>query len=120
VDLKELKESLSGYFLKTLMNQEADPSGCFIEIRAGAGGAESCDWVSILSRMYTRWGVSQGYSCKVVDEMRGEIAGYKSISLEINGEYAYGWAQYETGVHRFVRVSPFDSNVRLIFWLVLI
>ena len=120
MDLESLTKTLSQYFIKSLMSDEADASGCFLEIRAGAGGVEACDWVGIISRMYMRWGADQGYQCKfenqvdylgkIVDEMRGEVAGYKSITIEINGQYAYGWCRYESGVHRFVRISPFDSQ----------
>lgn len=109
-ELLELRENLEKFSLRLMMSEEADKNGCFIEMRAGAGGAESCDWVSILTRMYGRWGASQAHDVRVVDEVRGEIAGLKSATLQINGDFAYGWCKYEAGVHRFVRMSPFDAN----------
>jgi peptide chain release factor 2 len=105
-----LRPIVASYFIKTLLNREADKSSCFVELRAGTGGTESCDWVMIVSRMYTKWAASKGYSCTIIDEMKGDSAGLKNITLEISGEYAYGWLQYEAGVHRFVRISPFGNT----------
>ncbi|KAJ3001909.1 hypothetical protein HKX48_002627, partial [Thoreauomyces humboldtii] len=109
-----LRTALSSYSLRLMMSEEADRNGCFLEIRAGAGGAEACDWVSILSRMYERWAVApgQGYEARTVDEVRGDIAGHKAITIQILGDYAYGWCKHEQGVHRFVRISPFDTANR--------
>ncbi|KAI9092355.1 hypothetical protein DFS34DRAFT_653019 [Phlyctochytrium arcticum] len=109
-DLLPFRSTLEKYSLRLLMAEEADKNGCFLEIRAGAGGVESCDWVSILGRMYQRWGASEGHTVKAVDEVRGDVAGLKSATLQISGEYVYGWCKHEAGVHRFVRVSPFDAN----------
>ncbi|TPX57180.1 hypothetical protein SpCBS45565_g08254 [Spizellomyces sp. 'palustris'] len=109
-DLHSLREQLERFSLRLMMSEEADRNGCFLELRAGAGGAEACDWVSILARMYERWGVSQSHDVKVVDDVKGEVAGLKSATLQISGEYAYGWCKHEAGVHRFVRMSPFDAN----------
>ncbi|KAJ3187705.1 hypothetical protein HDU85_006098 [Gaertneriomyces sp. JEL0708] len=111
-DLQDLLSDLQKYSLQLLMSSEADQNGCFIEFRAGAGGAEACDWVQMLVRMYERWAVAQGHSVKLVDELKGEIAGLKSATLHVDGPYAYGWCKHEAGVHRFVRQSPFDSNER--------
>ncbi|KAJ3171058.1 hypothetical protein HDU88_008092 [Geranomyces variabilis] len=114
-ELATLREELERYSLRLMMSEEADKSGCFIEFRAGAGGAEACDWVQIILRMYERWGSSpaQGFSeVRVVDEVRGDIAGLKAATIQIVGDYAYGWCKHETGVHRFVRQSPFDSSNR--------
>jgi peptide chain release factor 2 len=110
-DLESLSNDIHNFFLKSMLNQEADQSDCFIELRAGSGGTESCDWVQILSRMYLRWASLQNLDAKLVDFMEGEVAGYKSATIQVHGPYAFGWAKYEAGVHRFVRVSPFDSNV---------
>ncbi|OQS02770.1 peptide chain release factor [Thraustotheca clavata] len=95
-----------------LMSQPADAASCFIEIHAGAGGTDSCDWVEMLLRMYTRWGEDQGFSTEVVNALPGDEAGYRSVCLKLNGSYAYGWARTESGVHRLVRISPFDSASR--------
>lgn len=109
-DSIELDRKAYEYYLKTLMSQEVDKKSCFIELRSGAGGVEACDWVEILTRMYERWGNEQGYNVALVDFARGDIAGFKTSTVSIKGEYAFGWAKYETGVHRFVRCSPFDSQ----------
>ncbi|KAJ3119519.1 hypothetical protein HK098_005380 [Nowakowskiella sp. JEL0407] len=109
-DLNALHEDVHKYSLRLLMSEEADKNGCFIEIRAGSGGTESCDWTSILTRMYQKWALANDFEVKLVDEIKGEIAGLKSSTLQINGEYAYGWLKYEGGVHRLVRISPFDSG----------
>ncbi|KAJ2996231.1 hypothetical protein HDV02_006700 [Globomyces sp. JEL0801] len=109
-DLEQLENVLHKFYLKSLMSDDDDVNGCFIELHAGAGGAESCDWTQILTKMYERWAINQGYKATVVDYTLGEIAGYKNSTIEIKGEYAYGWSKYETGVHRFVRNSPFDAQ----------
>ncbi|KAI8813975.1 hypothetical protein BJ742DRAFT_900680 [Cladochytrium replicatum] len=109
-DLGRLETELSEYLYRLMMTGECDRNGCFIEIRAGSGGTESCDWVQMLSRMYERWAISRSYEVKLVDDVKGDQAGLKSATLQVNGEYAYGLAQHESGVHRFVRVSPFDAN----------
>ncbi|KAJ3325460.1 hypothetical protein HDV06_004319 [Boothiomyces sp. JEL0866] len=109
-DIKELDTKVYDYFLKQVLNEEGDFNDCFIEIRAGVGGVEACDWVQILTRMYERWGQQQGYESKVIDHVEGDIAGYKTATIQIKGEYAYGWAKNESGVHRFVRCSPFDAQ----------
>ncbi|KAI8818217.1 uncharacterized protein EV422DRAFT_194518 [Fimicolochytrium jonesii] len=118
-ELTSLRANLEAYSLRLMMCEEADEAGCFIELRAGAGGAEACDWVSMLSRMYQRWadtssptGTRQEFECRLIDEVKGEIAGNKSVVLQIVGSYAYGWCKHEAGVHRFVRISPFDSTNR--------
>lgn len=92
-DLTLLDEKVHDFYLKTLMSNEADKNGCFIEIRSGAGGVEACDWVEILSRMYERWGTGRGYHAEVVDFARGDVAGYKNCTISIKGEYAFGWVE---------------------------
>ena len=94
------------------MNEEADKNNLFIEIHAGAGGTESQDWAKMLQRMYVRWAESKQFSISLLQESRGEEAGIKSSTLKISGDYCYGWLKRESGIHRLVRISPFDSNKR--------
>ncbi len=98
--------------IKALLSGEADKNDCYIEINAGAGGTESQDWASMLRRMYMRWANSRGFETQLIDENDGEEAGIKSCTLLVKGENAYGWLKTEAGVHRLVRISPFDSNAR--------
>ena len=91
---------------------EMDAHNCFLDIQAGAGGTEAQDWAQMLMRMYLRWADKHGFTAEVTDVSDGEVAGIKSCSMRIEGEYAYGWLRTETGVHRLVRKSPFDSNAR--------
>lgn len=92
------------------LSDPVDANSAYIDIHAGSGGTEACDWASMLARMYTRWAHSQNYTVEIVDESLGDVAGIKSTTLLVNGPYAYGYARYETGVHRLVRTSPFDAN----------
>jgi peptide chain release factor 2 len=98
--------------LKNMLQEEEDPLGAILKINAGAGGTESHDWAEMLMRMYIRWGEDNGYKVKEVSYLAGEEAGVKSVTLEFTGEYAYGYLKSENGVHRLVRISPFDSNAR--------
>lgn len=98
--------------LEALLNGEADGNDTFLEINSGAGGTESCDWASMLARMYVRWAEKQGYKVEMMSESPGEEAGIKSVTYQIKGHNAYGWLKSESGVHRLVRISPFDSNAR--------
>ena len=91
---------------------EMDSHNAFVDIQAGAGGTEAQDWADMLMRMYLRWADAQGFKVEVVDESRGEVAGIKGATLKIDGSFAYGWLRTETGVHRLVRKSPFDSGNR--------
>ena len=95
-----------------MLSGEADSNDAFVEIHAGAGGTESQDWASMLFRMYMRWAESHGYKLQLIEESEGEGAGLKSATIRVNGENAYGWLKTEAGVHRLVRISPFDSNAR--------
>ena len=95
-----------------LMNGEADTNNAFLEIHAGAGGTESQDWAEMLQRMYLRWSEDKNFTVNLLQESRGEEAGIKSSTIKITGEYAYGWLKKESGIHRLVRISPFDSNKR--------
>jgi peptide chain release factor 2 len=97
---------------KSTLNGEEDGLGAVVEINAGAGGTESCDWASMLQRMYDMWGTKKGFKVKLLDQQDGDVAGIKSASLEIDGEFAYGLLKGENGVHRLVRISPFDSGAR--------
>lgn len=98
--------------IESLLSGEADANDCFLEVHSGAGGTESQDWASILLRMYMRWAEKNGYKVEYLDETVGEEAGIKSATLKISGHNAYGWLKTENGVHRLVRISPFDSNAR--------
>ena len=98
--------------LETLLSGEADGNDCFVEINAGAGGTESQDWAQMLFRMYMRWAEAHGYQAEILDESPGEEAGLKSASARLQGANAYGWMKTESGVHRLVRISPFDSSAR--------
>ena len=96
----------------TLMNDEADHNNAFLEIHAGAGGTESQDWAQMLQRMYARWAESKELQINLLQESRGEEAGIKSTTIKVSGDYSYGWLKRESGIHRLVRISPFDSNKR--------
>ncbi|KAG7398071.1 hypothetical protein PHYBOEH_011802 [Phytophthora boehmeriae] len=98
--------------LELLLSHESDARSCFVEIQAGAGGTDSCDWTAMLARMYARWAESRGFQVHHVDESEGDEAGFRSVVLRLDGAYAYGWTKSEAGVHRLVRVSPFDSAGR--------
>ncbi len=110
--LKELVETAAAKELEALLNGEADGNDTFLEINAGAGGTESCDWASILARMYVRWAEKKGYKVEMQSETAGEEAGIRSVAYKISGPNAYGWLKSESGVHRLVRISPFDSAAR--------
>lgn len=110
--LENVLEDAKRMELEALLSGEADANDCFIEIHPGAGGVESYDWAFMLYRMYLRWGERRGFKVEIVDEQSGEEAGIKSATLKLSGHNAYGWAKTESGVHRLVRISPFDSNAR--------
>ncbi len=97
---------------KNMLNAPDDALSCVLQINAGAGGTESCDWASMLERMYTMWAEKQGFKLSELDRTDGDVAGIKSVSIQINGDYAYGNLKGENGVHRLVRISPFDSNAK--------
>ena len=110
--LKELRDLAAAKELEALLDGEADGNDTFLEINAGAGGTESCDWAQMLARMYVRWAESHGYQVELQSESPGEEAGIRSASYRISGHNAYGWLKSESGVHRLVRISPFDSEAR--------
>lgn len=97
---------------KNMMSGEEDQLDAIIQVNAGAGGTESCDWASMIVRMYIMWAEKNGYTVSIVDEQSGDVAGIKSCSIEIKGQFAYGYLKGENGVHRLVRISPFDSNAK--------
>lgn len=111
-ELESLKVQVLRKRLESLLSGEADANDCFLEIHAGAGGTEAQDWAEILTRMYTRWAESKGYKLEWLEESPGEEAGIKSVTLKVSGLNAYGWLKTESGVHRLVRISPFDSSAR--------
>ena len=110
--LSILKNNVARMELESLLSGEADSNDAFLEVNSGAGGTEACDWANMLLRMYTRWADSKGYKIDIVDQSDGEEAGIKSATIQIRGHNAYGWLKGENGVHRLVRISPFDSNAR--------
>jgi peptide chain release factor 2 len=110
--LKKLQAEVARRQLEALLSGEADPNDSYVEVHAGAGGTESQDWANMLMRMYTRWAEQHGYKIEWIEETEGEEAGLKSATVQIKGRNAYGWLKSENGVHRLVRISPFDSNAR--------
>jgi peptide chain release factor 2 len=110
--LKKLKVEVARRELEALLAGEADANDTYIEVHAGAGGTESQDWASMLMRMYTRWAEQHGYKLDWIEETEGEAAGIKSATVQVKGRNAYGWLKTESGVHRLVRISPFDANAR--------
>jgi peptide chain release factor 2 len=97
---------------KNMLSEEGDSLSAVLQITAGAGGTESCDWAEMLMRMYLRWAENRNYKVKELNYQAGEIAGIKTVTIEIEGDYAFGWLKGENGVHRLVRISPFDSNAK--------
>jgi peptide chain release factor 2 len=112
VDLRRLVDEARRREIESLLSGEADGNDCFVEINAGAGGVDAQDWAEMLARMYARWAQAHGYKVDVIDRSEGEQAGIKSTTLRVEGPNAYGWLKMESGVHRLVRISPFDSNAR--------
>ena len=110
--LKRVKAELARRELEALLSGEADANDCYLEVHAGAGGTESQDWAGMLMRMYLRWAEAHGYKVDWLEESEGEGAGIKSATVQIKGRNAYGWLKSENGVHRLVRISPFDANAR--------
>ena len=111
-ELAKLGKVAAAKELEALLNGEADSNDTFLEINAGAGGTESCDWASMLARMYVRWAEKKGYTVELMSESAGEEAGIRSVAYKISGHNAYGWLKSESGVHRLVRISPFDGSAR--------
>lgn len=108
-ELDAFEETFEGIRMKTLLSGEYDKDNAILSLHAGAGGTESCDWAAMLYRMFSRWATAKGYEIEVLDSLDGEEAGIKSITFQINGENAYGYLKSEKGVHRLVRISPFNA-----------
>ena len=111
-DLDDLEGKVAELEFRRMFSNPLDPSPCFIEIQAGAGGTEAQDWAGMLERMYLRYCERKGFGTELLEESEGEVAGIKSATIKVDGEYAYGFLRTETGIHRLVRKSPFDSNAR--------
>ena len=111
-DVATVQAEVAGLEFRRMFSGEMDAANCFIDIQAGSGGTEAQDWAGMLERMYIRYGERRGFKVEVLEESEGEVAGLKSATLKFTGEYAYGYLRTETGVHRLVRKSPFDSNAR--------
>lgn len=111
-ELNKVAKEIAALEVKRMLSGEMDDKNCYLTINAGAGGTEACDWVAMLSRMYERWAFRRGWKVEVVDSLEGDVAGLKSITFKFAGDFAYGYAKAEKGVHRLVRISPFDSNAR--------
>lgn len=111
-DLKAMRERVERLEFERMFSGEMDESACFVDIQAGSGGTEAQDWAEMLLRMYLRWAERRGWNAELIEVSSGDVAGIKSATIHIAGEYAFGWCRTETGVHRLVRKSPFDSGNR--------
>ena len=111
-NLEELRLKAKKNETKCFLSNESDSLHCYIEIHAGAGGTESQDWAEMLRRMYMKWSASQHFKCQLINEHKGDEAGIKSSTIKVEGEYVFGWLKSESGIHRLVRISPFDSGAR--------
>lgn len=110
--LYEVDSGLNELEVRRMLSGELDAKACYLSINSGAGGTEACDWAQMLSRMYQRWAAKRGWKVEIVDFVDGEVVGFKSITLKFIGAFAYGYSKAEKGVHRLVRISPFDSNAK--------
>jgi len=110
--LDQLEKQVGDFEMKSMLDGPVDSSNAYLKIQAGTGGTEACDWAQMILRMYTRWAERGGFTAELIDEDRNEEAGIRSATLHVVGDYAYGYLQSEIGVHRLVRISPFDSNAR--------
>lgn len=111
-ELDDIEKKLSELEIRRMLSGEMDGKDCYLSINAGAGGTEACDWALMLSRMYQRWATKRGWDVEMLDTVEGDVAGIKSITFKIAGSFAYGYCKAEKGVHRLVRISPFDSNAK--------
>ncbi len=111
-ELDEVEKNLEKLEVQKMFSGEMDTKNCYLTINSGAGGTEACDWVQMLSRMYQRWAVKHHWQVEIMDYVEGEVVGLKSITLKFSGQFAYGYAKAEKGIHRLVRISPFDSNAK--------
>lgn len=111
-ELAAIEKQLEELEIKKMLSGELDPKNCYLSINSGAGGTEACDWAQMLARMYQRWVAKRGWKIETIDRVDGEVTGLKNITFRIVGAFAYGYCKAEKGVHRLVRISPFDSNAR--------
>ena len=111
-ELDSLNTAIENAELKNMLSGKDDARNCILTIHSGAGGTEAQDWAEMLMRMYLRWGEQNGFKMSIVDTLEGDGAGIKSVTIEVEGEFAYGYMKAENGVHRLVRISPFDANKR--------
>lgn len=111
-ELDQIEKELGHLEIRKMLAGEMDNKNCYLTINAGAGGTEACDWVLMLSRMYQRWASKRHWKVELIDSVDGDVAGFKSITYKFEGEFAYGYSKAEKGVHRLVRISPFDSNAK--------
>ncbi|OGT20289.1 MAG: peptide chain release factor 2 [Gammaproteobacteria bacterium RBG_16_57_12] len=111
-ELDELEHRLADLEFRRMFSGKMDPNNAFLDVQAGSGGTEAQDWANMLLRMYLRWGEAHGFKTELIEVSEGEVAGIKSATIRLEGEYAYGWLRTETGIHRLVRKSPFDSGNR--------
>ena len=111
-DLEKIEKELAELEIRKMLSGELDVKNCYLSINAGAGGTEACDWVSMLVRMYQRWAAKRNWKVEVIDTVEGDVAGLKSMTMRFTGDFAYGYTKAERGVHRLVRISPFDSNAK--------
>ena len=111
-NIRELRSKVKKNEIKCFLSKEADSFDCYVEIHAGAGGTESQDWANMLRRMYMKWSDNKNHKCNLISEHKGEEAGIKSSTIKIEGDYVFGWLKKESGIHRLVRISPFDSGAR--------
>jgi peptide chain release factor 2 len=111
-ELQSVEKQLDDFELRAMLSGPQDASKAYLKVQAGTGGTEACDWAQMLLRMYTRWAERHGYQTELIDELRNDEAGIRSATIHIAGEYAYGYLQSESGVHRLIRISPFDANAR--------
>lgn len=111
-DLEHLESQVANLEFRRMFSGEMDPNNAFLDIQSGSGGTEAQDWASMIERMYLRWGESKGFKVELIEESPGDVAGIKSATIKFEGDYAFGWLRTETGVHRLVRKSPFDSGNR--------
>jgi len=111
-ELTQIEKNLEELEIRKMLSGELDPKNCYLSINSGAGGTEACDWAQMMSRMYERWVARRGWKIETIDRVDGDVAGLKNITYKITGPFAYGYCKAEKGVHRLVRISPFDSNAR--------
>lgn len=111
-DIAQIEDELNALEVRRMLSGELDGKNCYLSINAGAGGTEACDWVNMLARMYQRWAALRNWQVEVIDVIPGDVAGIKSITMKFEGSFTYGYAKAERGVHRLVRISPFDANAK--------